>query len=191
VMSFRRLLVAMATVVPLSFSASAQAQAAVKLGYVNFQKALSEIDEAKAAKDRLEKLKLQKQTDLDKVQDAFKKEQEAFQKQAPTMTEQARNEKGEALQKKYVEITQNFEKGRTELAQKENEEFQPIVSKMRTVVNSIAQKEGFTMVFDANGIAYAPDSLDITNQVIRTYNDQNKVKPVAATPAKKSDAPKK
>ena len=190
-MSFRRLLVAMATVVPLSFSASAHAQAAVKLGYVNFQKALSEIDEAKAAKDRLEKLKLQKQTDLDKVQDAFKKEQEAFQKQAPTMTEQARNEKGEALQKKYMEITQNFEKGRTELAQKENEEFQPIVNKMRTVVNSIAQKEGFTMVFDANGIAYAPDSLDITNQVIRTYNDQNKVKPVAATPAKKSDAPKK
>jgi len=191
VMSFRRLLVAMATVVPLSLSASAHAQAAVKLGYVNFQKALSEIDEAKAAKDRLEKLKAQKQSDLDKVQDAFKKEQDAFQKQAPTMTEQARNEKGEALQKKYVEITQNFEKGRTELAQKENEEFQPIVNKMRTVVNAIAQKSGFTMVFDAAGIAYAPDSLDITNEVVRTYNDQNKVKPVAATPAKKSDAPKK
>src|SRR5262249_44428491 len=38
VMSFRRLLVAMATVVPLSFAATAHAQSA-KLGYVNFQKA--------------------------------------------------------------------------------------------------------------------------------------------------------
>ena len=187
-MSFRRLLVAMATVVPLSLSATAHAQ--VKLGYVNFQKALAELDEAKAAKARLEGLKEQKQKELDKVQEAFKKEQEAFQKQAATMTEQARNEKGEALQKKYVEITQNFEKGRTELAQKENEEFQPIVTKLRAVVNSIATKEGFTMIFDAAGLAYAPDSLDLTNQLIRTYNEQNKAKPVAA-PTKKSDAPKK
>ena len=188
-MSSRRLLVAMATVVPLSFAATAHAQA-TKLGYVNFQKALSELDEAKAAKDRLEKLKAQKQSDLDKAQDSFKKEQEAFQKQAPTMTEQARNEKGEALQKKYLEITQNFEKGRTELAQKENEEFQPIVEKLRTVIKNIATKEGFTMVFDAAGLAYASDSLDLTNQVIRTYNEQNKAK--VATPApKKSDAPKK
>jgi outer membrane protein len=189
-MSFRRLLVAMATVVPLSLSATAHAQN-VKLGYVNFQKALSEIEEAKAAKARLEALKEQKQKDLDKAQEAFKKEQEAFQKQAPTMTEQARAEKGEALGKKYQEITQNFEKGRTELAQKENEEFQPIVTKLRTVINGIAQKEGFTMVFDAAGIAYAPDALDLTNQLIRTYNDQNKATKPVATPTKKSDAPKK
>ena len=188
-MSFRRLLVAIATVLPLSLSATAHAQA-VKLGYVNFQRALGELDEAKAAKARLESLKEQKQKDLDKVQESFKKDQEAFQKQMATMTEQARNEKGEALQKRYVEIQQNFEKGRTELAQKENEEFQPIVAKLRTVINGIAQKEGFTMVFDAAGIAYAPDSLDLTNQLIRTYNEQNKAKPVA-TPTKKSDAPKK
>jgi outer membrane protein len=186
-MSSRRLIMAIATVVSLSLSGTAHAQAA-KLGYVNFQKALAEIDEAKAAKERLEKLKTQKQTDLDKVQESFKKEQEAFQKQAPTMTEQARNEKGEALQKKYLEITQNFEKGRSELAQKENEEFQPIVVKLRNVVNGIAQKESFTMVFDAAGIAYAPESLDITAQVIRpTTEEQAEV----ATPAPRSPRPEK
>jgi hypothetical protein len=45
------------------------------------------------------------------------------------------------------------------------------------------------MVFDAGGIAYAPDSLDLTPQLVRSYNEQNKVKattaPQAATPAKK------
>ena len=64
------------------------------------------------------------------------------------------------------------------------------MTKLRAVVNSIATKEGFTMVFDAAGLAYAPDALDLTNQLIRTYNEQNKAKPVAA-PTKKSDAPKK
>jgi outer membrane protein len=188
-MSSRRLLVALAALIPLSLSATAHAQAA-KIGYVNFQKALAELDEAKAARTRLEGLKEQKQKDLDKAQDALKKDKETFDKQASTMTEQARNEKAEGLQKRFIDLQQNFEKGRTELVQKENEEFQPIVTKLRAVVNSIATKEGFTMVFDAAGLAYAPDALDLTNQLIRIYNEQNKAKPVAA-PTKKSDAPKK
>ncbi|HVP61215.1 MAG TPA: OmpH family outer membrane protein [Myxococcaceae bacterium] len=186
-MSSRRLMVALAAVIPLILSAPAYAE--TKLGYVNFQKALAELDEAKAAKSRLESLKEQKQKDLDKAQDTLKKDQETFQKQAATMTEQARAEKAEALQKRFIELQQNFEKGRAELAQKENDEFQPIVGKMRTIINSLAQREGFTMVFDAGGIAYAPDSLDLTPQLVRTYNEQNKVKTSstapAATPAKK------
>jgi outer membrane protein len=187
VMSFRRLMVALAAAIPLTLSATAHAEA--KIGYVNFQKALAELDEAKAAKSRLESVKDQKQKDLDKAQDTLKKDQEMFQKQAATMTEAARVEKGEALQKRFIDLQQSFEKGRAELAQKENEEFQPIVQKMRAIITAIAQKEQFTMVFDAGGIAYAPDSLDLTAQLVRTYNDQNKVKassaaPVA-TPAKK------
>ena len=185
-MSSRRLLVALAAAIPLTLSAAAHAE--VKVGYVNFQKALAELEEAKVARARLEALKEQKQKDLDKAQDTLKKDQETFQKQAATMTEQARNEKAEALQKRLFDLQQNFEKGRTELAQKESEEFQPIVGKMRAVINSIAQREGFTLVFDAAGIAYAPDSLDLTAQLVRTYNEQNKPKggstPVA-TPAKK------
>jgi outer membrane protein len=185
-MSSRRLLVALAAAIPLTLSVAARAES--KIGYVNFQKALAEIDEAKAAKGRLEALKEQKQKDLDKAQEQLKKDKDTFDKQAATMTEQARNEKAEALQRRFIDLQQNFEKGRAELAQKENEEFQPIVQKMRTVINSIAQREGFTMVFDAGGIAYAPDSLDLTAQLVRTYNEQNKVKTSStapATPAKK------
>ncbi|HET9037084.1 MAG TPA: OmpH family outer membrane protein [Myxococcaceae bacterium] len=190
-MSSRRLLVALAAVIPLSFSAVAHAQAG-KIGYVNFQKALAELDEAKAARARLETLKEQKQKDLDKAQDALKKDKDTFDKQASTMTEQARNEKAEGLQKRFIDLQQNFEKGRAELAQKENEEFQPIVGKMRTIITSIAQKEGFQMVFDAGGIAYAPDSLDLTPQLVRTYNEQNKVKtPSTAPKAEAAPAKKK
>jgi len=188
-MSSRRLLAALAALIPLTLPALAHAEP--KFGYVSFQKALAELDEAKAARTRLEGLKEQKQKDLDKAQDALKKDKDTFDKQAATMTEQARSDKAEALQKRFIELQQNFEKGRAELAQKENDEFGPILQKMRNVMRSIAEKEQFTMVFQAEGLAYAPDSLDLTNQLIRTYNEQNKVKapassaPAAAAPAKK------
>jgi len=176
-MSSRRLMVALAAAIPMTFSAVAHAE--VKIAYVNFQKALGELDEAKAARARLESLKDQKQKDLDKAQDGLKHDQETFQKKA------------EDLQKRIIDLQQNFEKGRQELAQKEGDEFGPILQKMRNVVAAIAQKEGFTMVFEVNGIAYAPDSLDLTNQLIRTYNEQNKVKTTSATPAAATTPAKK
>jgi len=188
-MSSRRLMVALAAAIPMTFSAVAHAE--VKIAYVNFQKALGELDEAKAARARLESLKDQKQKDLDKAQDGLKHDQETFQKQASTMTDQVRQQKAEDLQKRIIDLQQNFEKGRQELAQKEGDEFGPILQKMRNVVAAIAQKEGFTMVFEINGIAYAPDSLDLTNQLIRIYNEQNKVKTTSAAPASATTPAKK
>jgi outer membrane protein len=194
VMSFRRLMVAVATVVPLTFSVAAHAEA--KFGYVDLQRALGEVEEGKGAKARLEAMKEQKQKELDKAQEDLKKEKDVFDKQAATMTEQVRNEKGAALQKKLIELQQTFEKGRAELAQKQNDEIQAIFGKMTPIITSIAQREGFTMVFERNdaGLIYAPPSLDLTNELVRIYNDQNKGKG-GATPAsaKKPDtsSPKK
>jgi outer membrane protein len=192
VMSFRRLMVAVATVVPLTLSVAAHAEA--KFGYVDLQRALGEVEEGKAAKARLEAMKEQKQKELDKAQEDLKKEKDVFDKQAATMTEQVRNEKGASLQRKLIELQQSFEKGRAELAQKQNDEIQAIFGKMTPIITAIAQREGFTMVFERNdaGLIYAPPSLDLTNELVRIYNDQNKGK-AGATPAsaKKSDTPAK
>src|SRR5512132_126665 len=134
VMSFRRLMVAVATVVPLTLSVAARAEA--KFGYVDLQRALGEVEEGKAAKARLEAMKEQKQKELDKAQDDLKKEKDVFDKQAATMTEQVRNEKGASLQKKLIELQQTFEKGRAELAQKQNEEIQAIFGKMTPIITA-------------------------------------------------------
>ena len=53
------------------------------------------------------------------------------------------------------------------------------------------------MVFEKtdSGLVYAPPSLDLTNELVRLYNDQNKGKAAAKADApgaaKKADAPKK
>ena len=75
---------------------------------------------------------------------------------------------------------------------------------MDPIIAIIAQREGFTMVFDKGnaGLVYAPPSLDVTNELVRLYNDKYKggvagrpVGPtkkddVAKPDAPKSDAPK-
>jgi outer membrane protein len=164
--------------------------AELKIAYVDLQRAFAEVDEGKAAKAKLEQMRDAKQKDLDKEQEVLKKEKDTFEKQMATMTDSARQQQGTELQKKLYDLQQRFEKGRAELAQTERETLSGILSKMQPIIQTIAQRDGFTMVFEKtdSGLLYAPASLDITNELIRLFNEKNKVAGGTSTSTKKSSA---
>ncbi|MGO8970454.1 MAG: OmpH family outer membrane protein [Myxococcaceae bacterium] len=188
-MSSRQLLVPL--LAGLSLLAPRVARAAeLKIAYVDLQRAFAEVDEGKAAKARLEQMRDAKQKEIDKEQEVLKKEKETFEKQMATMTDAARTQKGSELQKKLYDLQQRFEKGRAELAQTERETLSGILGKMQPIIQSIAQRDGFTMVFEKtdSGLLYAPASLDLTNELIRLFNEKNKV---AGAAASSTSSPKK
>ena len=209
-MPSRQLFVALLAAASL-FAPRIAGAAELKLAYVDLQRAFAEVEEGKAAKAKLEQMRDAKQKEIDKEQEALRKEKEAFEKegenfakQSGTMTETARGTKGAELgkkqaelQKKLYDLQQKFEKGRADLAQNERETLGGILSKMQPIIGTIAQRDGFTMVFEKtdSGLLYAPASLDLTNELIRLYNEKNKVTAAGTTPAsttpKKTDAPKK
>lgn len=180
-------------VVALSVTTSV-ARAEAKFAYVDLQRALLEVDEGRAAKARLQAVLEAKQKELDKEQESLRKEKELLDKQASAMSEETRIQKQTDLQKKLYDLAQRWEKGKAEMAQREQTELRSIFAKMDAIIGQIAQREGFTMIFDKNngGLVYAPASLDVTNELVRMYNDQNKGKPAATnTPAPApKDAPK-
>lgn len=155
---------------------STAAFAEAKFGYVDLQRALMEVDEGRAAKARLQELLQSKQKELDKQQDALKKEKDLLDKQASAMSEETRNQKMLELQKKFVDLQQTFQKNTQEMQKQEHDALQAIFAKMDPIIANIAQREGFTMVFEKtdSGLVYAPASLDLTNELVRLYNDQNK-----------------
>ncbi|MHB8876364.1 MAG: OmpH/Skp family outer membrane protein [Myxococcaceae bacterium] len=187
----------------LALAAPAAAYADVKLAYVDLQRALLEVNEGRDAKKRLQQVLDAKQKDLDKEQDALRKEKDVLDKQASMMSEETRIQKQTDLQKKLFDLAQRWEKGKAEMANKERTELQAIFQKMDPIIASIATREGITMVFEKtdSGLVYAPPSYDLTNELVRIYNDQNKgsgpapkkagdVSKAPKPDAPKSDAPK-
>jgi outer membrane protein len=179
-MSSRQILVAVLATV--SFLVPRVARAELKIAYVDLQRAFAEVDEGKAAKAKLEQMRDAKQKEVDKDQEALKKEKETFDKQMATMTDATRAQQTAELQKKFMELQQRFQKGQQELQQNERETLSGILSKMQPIITTIAQRDGFTLVFEKtdSGLLYAPPSLDLTNELIRMFNEKNKG---AATPA--------
>jgi outer membrane protein len=185
-------------VVALTLVASFSHAADFKAAYVDIQRAVQEVQEGKQAKAKLQIMADKKSKDFEKEQLALKAEVEAFQKQAPTMEDKVRSAKEQELQKKAYEFGQKAEKLRVEVADSERKELGKIFPRMETLLGQIAARESLTMVFDksSSGLAWAPPSLDLTNELIRMYDAQ--FKPGAVVPAvepkkeePKKDAPKK
>jgi len=171
----------------------AAVRAEVKIGYVDFQRALNEVDEGKSAKALLKKDFDAKQKQLDAKKAEFDKLQAEFEKQAVVMSDQAKRERAQDLDRRAREMQALFVNLQKDLSEREQQVTRGIGDKMAGIVREIAEADGFTMVLEKGaGLIYAPPSLDLTNELIRKYNARFPGGKAAA-PAKKAEAaaPKK
>jgi outer membrane protein len=174
--------------------AAAGARAETKLGYVDMQRAIKEVEEGKAAGAALKRDFDEKQKQLNQKSEEVKRLQEDFQKQQQIMTPEAKTAKGAEIERKMMETQEFYMRLQQDLSGKEREAMRPLADKMTAIVREIAEAEGLTVVLDreASGLVYALPSLDLTNDLIRKYNAKYPVsakKAEAAAPAKKPDAP--
>ena len=177
------------------------AHADLKLGYVDLQRALLEVGEGQAAKSKLKGEMDKKKSELDAEQAKLTDDKAVLDKQGAMMSEEVRTQKFTEWQKRLYDVMQKAQKVQVELQDKERIELKKIFEKMDPIIAAIAQREGLTMVFEKtdSGLVYAPPSLDLTNELVRTYNEKHPAKfgsgkPAAmapkATPAAPKEAPK-
>ena len=170
---------------------SAPAFADLKVGYVDLQRALLEVHEGKAAKDKLKADLDKKKAEFEAEQAKLRDDKNVLDKQAAMMSEEVRNQKFAELQKRLFDLTQKAEKLQMEMAQAEQKELKKIFEKMDPIIAGFAQRDGLTMMFEKtdSGLVYAPASLDYTNELVRAYNEKYpKAGGGGSTP--KKDAPK-
>ncbi len=172
----RRLAAALAAGALLLPAAALAAE--VKLGYVDLQRALNEVEEGKAAKAKLKKKFEKSQQQLDAEQEKLKKAKEELDRKKLAMDEATLRQKAMELDQEMVRVSGIYAKLQKELTEEERKATGEIFKKMRELIGVIAEKEGFTFVLEANesGLLYGPPSLDVTNDLVRKYNEKYKAK---------------
>jgi outer membrane protein len=183
-----------AAAVALAVAAPRPSRAEQKIGYVNLQQAVNEVEEGKAARAALKKEFDQKQKMLDDKQTEFKKLTEDFEKQAVVMSEDAKRDKQADFQRRYVELQGLFAQMQKELSDRERDMMKGIFDKMEVIIKEIADAEGFSFVFEQQnaGLIVAPPANNLTSELVRKYNSRYKAGGApAAGEKKKSEAPAK
>lgn len=160
--------------------------AELKIGYVDFQRALNEVEEGKVAKANLKKDFDDKQKQLDRDKADLEKLQGEFEKQAMVMSDEAKRDKAIEIDRRMRETQGKLLGFQKELSDREREVTRGIFDKMFVLTREIAEADGFTYVFDKAGLLVAPPANDITNELVRKYNERFKPSDKAA-PAKKAE----
>lgn len=150
----------------------------MKIGYVDLQRALNEVEEGKAAKAALKAKFDRSQSQLDKEQNALKARKEELDKKRLAMDEATLRQKAEELDKEFMRVSGVYSQLQKELSEEEREATTRIFGKMRALIADYAEKNGFTYVFELNesGLLYGPPSMELTNELVRLYNAANKPK---------------
>ena len=143
---------------------------AENFAYVDLQRAVFEVNDGKAAKQRLEEMKTQRQKALDKKQQELKKLQESLEKQAQFMKEDVKAKKSEEFRQKLGELQQTYATLQRELAEEEMKIQQKILGQMGEVLKAMGEEGSYTMIVRKDALLWAPSHLDVTNELIRRYN---------------------
>lgn len=160
-------------IILLLCSVSGVAHAAdVRIGYVDFQRALNEVDEGKQAKAELQRSFQQKQNEVTAMQNELETLQKGLEKDRLILSADALHDKEEAYRKKFIELTQRMNGAKAELAEREADTTKGILGALRATVQKIAAAEQYDLVLERSQdvVLYSPPQADITAQVIREYN---------------------
>lgn len=179
----RRLLLALTLVL----SARAVHAEGMKIGYVDVQRAVQEVEEGKQARARLKSELDQKKASLDQKRAALEKMKADYDKQAPVLSDAEKQKRQQDLQKAYLDAQNEAGQMQEELSGKEQEAMQNISKRLLQVVAEVSDRESFTFVLDKAALLYAPAASDLTNEVVRRYNERFGGGPAGKAPEKKAE----
>ncbi len=151
--------------------ASAQAQAQMKIGYIDSQKILSEYQAAIEAQQKLEKESQEWGQELQKMNERFRELQEQLDQQSLLLSEAKKKEKTQELQNLALEIQQyqNEKWGDSgEFFRRREILLKPVFDSINEVIHKLGEDEGYDYIFDtvSGNILHAKQKYDLTEQVL-------------------------
>ena len=148
---------------------------AVKLAFIDSNRIMAESNDTR----EIQRIFLQERdawdSEIDNLTDEVRRLETELETRRLTLTETGKREAEERILAKMRERQQLIERiyGEDGLAtQREAELLAPIMAKLRTIIDRIAEEEDFSMIFDwvTSGLIYAKDTMDITAEVISEMN---------------------
>lgn len=149
--------------------AAVPAMAQTKVAVVNFERILRESAQSKRAESRLESEFKKKEADLNDVGTRLRQASERFDKESVTLSESQRRDR----QNQLADMDRDFQRRqrdlRDEVNQRKQAEFAEVVNAANRAIKSVAEKEGFDVVFQE--AAYANPKVDVTDKVLKAMSD--------------------
>lgn len=180
-MSIARLSLVSATLILAAVASAASAE--IKLAYVDIQRALNQCVSGRKAKDEFRAKVQRLEHRLRKQQEEVKGLKDELDTKGLLMKPDERRNLEEEYNRKLRDFERAYNDSKQDLQHEDTEITGRIVRGLAVVVGQIGQRDGYTMVMEKSGLLWAAPGVDITDQVIRIYDERSEGKKLSQSHA--------
>jgi outer membrane protein len=189
-----KLTIAPAFALGLALSAAPRSDAqTMKVAVADIQGALLQTKDGAKAAEQIKAKFGPKEAEFNKRQQELAAKQSQYQKASNTLSEEARASAERDIQAMTKNLQRDADDAKADFQAEEQRLLNPIMEKMRAVLNRYATENQLTMVVDisqggqGNNVLYADASVNITAALVTAY-DKAESAPAASAPASASPA---
>jgi outer membrane protein len=171
-------------VAALAVPAFAQTSAPQRFAVLDVQRVLNTSTAGKTAQDRLKKLNEDKMARAQKMQEEMTALNNEITTKKLSLSEDKLADMQKSLAEKQVALQRFGQDADRELGEARDKELQELEGKIKPVIDGIGKEMGLAAIFNKfeSGLVYASDAIDITDTVIKRFNE---AVPSTAAPATK------
>jgi len=160
----------------LTVSPAFAADVLMKIGIVDLKKAVTESEQGKKAKAELETFVKGKQGAIEEKGKNIEKLKSDLDKQGDILSAEAKRNKQDELERLAHEYQRAVADSQGEVGKKENELIQGVIIGLKDIIKAITEEDKYTLILENNEavVVFADKGLDITDRVIKRYNESQK-----------------
>ncbi len=146
---------------------------AAGIATVDFQKALTMVEEGKRTETELNTLMNQKQGEVQQLQMQLQNQMQQYQQQQALLSDQARAEKEQELYQLQMQAQQAAYNAEMEFQQIYTQKMEGLIEKMRDIAEEVGAEKKYDLILETteSGMIYRSSSVtDITTTVVDRYN---------------------
>ncbi len=159
----------------LLFAFAGSALAEVKIATVDFQRALNDVGEGAAARNKLEGMYADKKGAIDQMRVSLEKMKTDLDKQSVILSDSAKATKQREFEMAYQQYSQAASQAEGEMQQAYMGAMESLIEKMKKLTQTLAAEKGYSLVVEVNegGVIYSSPTIDVTDELIKRYNAAN------------------
>jgi outer membrane protein len=143
---------------------------ALKVGFVNIQKAISESRAGERARKKFEGTIKAKEAALAREKQTIERLKRDLEKKALLLKADERVSLQRDFQKRVRDYERQMNDAQEELQIQERQMTAEILQDLQKIVEEIGKSQRFTLILDRSQLLYTDKGIDITNEVIQLYN---------------------
>lgn len=146
----------------------------IRIGVVDIQQVLNQSQKGTGVRQKLDQERAVRQKDLDARQQEVAKLQGDLEKQGPLLSDQAKRERSEAIERKVRDARRLMEDANREFEKQVREAELNITREIFAVIQEYGKDQGYSLILERSTLIFSAPAVDLTAEIIKRYDAKQK-----------------